>query len=326
MLKFLPPVLRGLLALVLLLVNTLFWCAPLLVLALVKPVLPLRAVRLRVDPALNAIAGCWVACNGAWMRLLHGTAWDVQGVSELRYRDWYLVTCNHQSSVDILVLQRVLSRRIPLLKFFLKRALIYVPVLGLAWYALDFPFMLRQTKSDLRRHPERRLADRAATRRACEKFALVPTSVVSFAEGTRFTARKHQQQDSPYRHLLKVRAGALALTLHAMGERFQALLDVTIVYPGGAPTLWQFLCGRTPRVVVRVRRLPIPDGFCTRDYAQDREFRRVFQQWLSDLWQDKDRLIESLLDAPSPAPAAALAPAERGRPEPVGAARGFTRD
>lgn len=305
MLGFLPPFLRGAIAFVLLALNTLFWCALLFVFALVKLVLPFAAVRRRIDPLLNAIATAWIACNSGWMRLTQRTAWDVEGVEALRYEGWYLVNCNHQSWVDIFVLQHVLNRRIPMLKFFLKQELIWVPVIGLAWWALDFPFMKRHGKAELRKHPERRLQDREATRRACAKFALVPTSVMNFAEGTRFTRAKHRSQASPHRHLLKPKAGALAMALNAMGERFNALLDATIVYPAGAPTFWQFLCGTTPKVIVRMRQLPIPQEFCAGDYAADSDFRMRFQSWLEALWLEKDAQIDDLLQpAPAPAPVA----------------------
>src|SRR5690606_31904997 len=135
------------------------------------------------------------------------------------------------------------------------------------------------------------------TRRACEKFALVPTSVMNFAEGTRYTAAKHAAQGSPYRHLLKPKAGALALALEAMGEQFQALLAVTIVYPCGAPSFWQFLCGETPRVIVRLRQLPIPADLCTGDYAGDAAHRERFQAWLTAMWEHKDAEIDTLLAA-----------------------------
>ena len=293
MLNFLPPALRGVVAFSLLVCNTLFWCTLLLVLALVKLLLPLAVVRRQIDPWLNRFASGWVACNTGWMRLTQATIWDIDGVADLDRLEWYLVNCNHQSWVDILVLQRVLNRRVPLLKFFLKRQLIYVPVIGLAWWALDFPFLRRQTKGDLRRNPNQRLADREATLRACERFARLPTSVVSFAEGTRFTPDKNR--GSSYRHLLKPKAGALALTLGAMGAQFHSMLDVTIVYPAGAPSFWDFLCGRVPRIVVRVRQLPIPPDFSRGDYAQDRVFRRAFHQWLEAIWESKDRQIGELL-------------------------------
>jgi 1-acyl-sn-glycerol-3-phosphate acyltransferase len=295
MLRFLPPFLRGAIALALLAVNTLFWCLLLFACALVKLALPFHAVRLRIDPVLNAIATCWIACNSGWMRLTQAMDWDVEGVDQLPFEGWYLVNCNHQSWADIFVLQHLLNRRIPMLKFFLKQQLIYVPVIGLAWWALDFPFMKRHGKAQLRANPAAREEDREATRRACEKFALVPTSVMNFAEGTRFTPDKHRMQASPYEHLLKPKAGALALALNAMGERFHSLIDVTIVYPGGVPGFWQFLCGRAPRVVVRMRQLPIPAEFCTADYSADPAFRARFGQWLANLWQEKDAQIRTLL-------------------------------
>ena len=295
MLSFLPPVVKGLLACLLLAINTLFWCALLFIFALLKLLLPFAFVRQAINPVLNQIATAWISCNSAWMRLTQDTVWDVQGAAELPYQGWYLVNCNHQSWVDIFVLQHALNRRIPMLKFFLKQQLIYVPVIGLAWWALDFPFMRRHSKAALRKNPALRQQDRETTRRACQKFAQVPTSVMNFAEGTRFTPAKHQTQASPYRHLLKPKAGALALALNAMGDQFHAMLDATIVYPEGIPTFWQFLCGRTPRVMLRLRQLPIPAAFCTGDYEDDAEFRGQFHQWLADIWEEKDRQIDALL-------------------------------
>jgi 1-acyl-sn-glycerol-3-phosphate acyltransferase len=295
MLSFLPSLVKGILSAVLLALNTLFWCTLLFALSLIKLLFPLQATRRLIDPALNAIATAWIACNSGWMRLTQRSTWDVQGVDTLAYRGWYLVNCNHQTWVDIFVLQHVLNRRIPLLKFFLKQQLIYVPVIGLAWWALDFPFMRRHGRAALRKNPKRRQQDRETTRRACAKFAQVPTSVMNFAEGTRFTAAKHQASGSPYRHLLKPKAGALALALNAMGEQFHSLVDVTIVYPAGAPTFWQFLCGRMPRVIVRARQVPIPPEFCRGDYEGDSAFRATFHRWLEELWAEKDRQIEALL-------------------------------
>jgi 1-acyl-sn-glycerol-3-phosphate acyltransferase len=293
MLGFLPSFVRGVIAMALLVLNTLFWCALLFVVSLVKLALPF--LRRQLDPVLNAIATCWIACNSGWMKLTQRTKWDVAGNQGLRYEGWYMVNCNHQTWVDIFVLQRVLNRRIPLLKFFLKQQLIYVPVIGLAWWALDFPFMRRHSKETLRKRPELRGQDHETTKRACEKFRLVPTSVMNFPEGTRFTEAKHQQQGSPYRHLLKPKAGAFALALNAMGAKFNSLVDATIVYPDGVPTFWQFLCGTTPRVVVRLQELPIPPEFCVGNYGEDKAFRTRFHRWLTDLWERKDQQIEVLL-------------------------------
>ena len=296
MLGFLPPLLRGLIALVLLVLNTLFWCVLLLFFALVKLALPFKAVRLRIDPLLNGIATCWIACNSGLMRLTQPTRWDVEGVSALRYQGWYLVNCNHQSWADIFVLQHLLNRRIPMLKFFLKQQLIYVPVIGLAWWALDFPFMKRHGKAELRGRPERRREDAEATRRACAKFALVPTSVMNFAEGTRFTAAKHRTQASPYRHLLRPKAGGVAFVLDAMGEGLHAIVDVTIVYAQGAGSMMDLIAGRVRDIRVHIRQRPI-DLALRGDYENDAAFRERFQAWVNALWAEKDADVGRLLDA-----------------------------
>ncbi|MFZ3081715.1 acyltransferase [Rhodoferax ferrireducens] len=295
MLNFLPAPLVGLIASLLLALNALFWVPVLLLFSCVKLLLPIKAVRLLIDPLLLHIAETWIAGNSGWMRLTQRTSWDVQGVEGLNYRSWYLVNCNHQSWVDILVLQHLFNRRIPLLKFFLKQQLIWVPVMGLAWWALEFPFMRRHSEEFLKKHPEMRGKDQATTRKACEKFALIPTSVMNFLEGTRFTPAKHLRQQSPYKHLLKPKVGGMALALNALGDKFQAILDVTIVYPDGAPAFWQFLTGKLKRVIVRVRSLPIPQHLVQGDYAGDPAVREAYQQWAQQMWADKDAQIEALI-------------------------------
>ncbi len=308
----LPPPLRGAIAVLLLVGNTLVWCTLLFAAALLRLVLPFRAARRVLDPWLNAIATAWIAGNSGWMRLTQSTAWDVAGIDGLAYRGWYLVTCNHQSWVDIFVLQHLLNRRIPLLKFFLKRELIWVPVMGLAWWALDFPFMRRHSEAVLMKHPEKRLEDIETTRRACAKFALVPTSVMNFVEGTRYTPAKRAKQGAPYRHLLKPRAGGLAMALTALGDRFDSLLDVTIVYPDGAPTFWQFLRGDVRRIVVRAERHAIAPELTRNDPAHDAQQRRQVQRWLLRLWRDKDARIDAVLGGSGAALEAAPTGADAG--------------
>ncbi|HNU11769.1 MAG TPA: acyltransferase [Rubrivivax sp.] len=297
-LAWLPAPLRGVIALVLLLTNTLFWCVLLFGLAIPRLLLPWPAARRRLDPVLNGMATCWIAGNKAWMRLTQPTRWDVEGdESDEGYstRSWYLVVCNHQSWVDIFVLQYVLNRRIPMLKFFLKQELLYVPIMGLAWWALDFPFMRRHSEEVLRRNPQKRQEDLDAARRACAKFALAPTSVMNFVEGTRFTPAKHAAAGGRWTHLLPPKAGGLAMAAAVLGERFEALVDATIVYPYGAPSFWDFLCGRVPRIVVRIQRQEIPADCRRSDGAMDSPFRKRVHRWLLSLWDQKDRQIEALL-------------------------------
>jgi 1-acyl-sn-glycerol-3-phosphate acyltransferase len=296
MLGFLPPFVRGALSFVVISVNTLFWCVLLFILALCKALLPIPGVLAVLDPVINATASAWTRCNSGWMRFANRTQWTVSGVETLRYNDWYLVNCNHQSWVDIFVLQDALNGRIPVLKFFLKAELIYVPVIGLAWWALDFPFMKRHSRAALRKKPSLRNDDRDSARKACAKFAKVPTSVMNFVEGTRFTAEKHATQASPYQHLLKPKAGAMAMALNAMGAQFHSLVDATIAYPDGIPTFWQYLCGQAPRVMLHVQQREIPVEFCTGDYENDRVLRKSFHRWLDAIWQQKDATMQSMLE------------------------------
>jgi 1-acyl-sn-glycerol-3-phosphate acyltransferase len=244
---------------------------------------------------MTALAEAWIGTNNAIFRLMGSLPLDMRGLEGLSTREWYLVISNHRSWVDILVLQAVFNRRIPFLKFFLKQQLIWVPFLGLAWWALDFPFMRRYTAEYLEKHPEHRGKDLEVTRRACEKFRLIPTSVMNFVEGTRFTPAKHAVFKSPYRNLLPTRAGGTSFVLSSMGGMLHSLLDVTIAYSTGTPSLWDLCCGRVGTVTVDVRRRPIDAWTSAGDYASDPAFRERFKAWLAGLWSDKDELLDRLL-------------------------------
>jgi 1-acyl-sn-glycerol-3-phosphate acyltransferase len=301
--------LRGVITGFVLGLNTVLVALSLVPPALLKLLVPLPPVRRVADHALAALASAWVAVNNAWIAAVRPAArWDVQGLEGLDPRGWYLVASNHQTWVDILVLQRVFHGRIPFLKFFLKRELIYVPVIGLAWWALDFPFMSRgKSKGALKK-------DLETTRRACEKFKQIPTSVMNFVEGTRATPAKLAAEKSPYRHLLRPKIGGLSVALATMGEQFQALLDVTIVYPRGTPTFWDLLCGRLDAVVVRVLPRAIPAELVGVEHASERAHVVKLGRWVEQLWKDKDRLIDELLPA-SAGPAATGAAGDGSAPE-----------
>jgi 1-acyl-sn-glycerol-3-phosphate acyltransferase len=297
MLRLLPPVVRGVVTGTALALNTVVVFTSMVLPALLKRIVSLLPVRRACDRLLNAQASAWVGINNAWIEAVNPARWEVRGLEGLHRRGWYLVSSNHQSWVDILVLQRVFHRRIPFLKFFLKRELIWVPVIGLAWWALDFPFMKRGRGAGARH------ADLKTTREACEKFRHVPTSVINFVEGTRFTAAKHAQQRSPYRHLLKPKLGGLGIALATMGEQFEALLDVTIVYPGGTPTFWDLLCGRLDAVIVRIEQRPIPAQVLGGDPIADKAYRDRIGDWVGEQWRAKDETIDTLLGGAPTTPA-----------------------
>lgn len=277
--------------------NTVFWCIPIFLMSILK-LIPLRQWQTLLSHLLDGCASAWITLNNLNQTLTGKTHWQVTGLENLKPDDWYLVISNHQSWVDILVLQRIFNGRIPFLKFFLKKELIWVPFLGLAWWALDFPFMQRYSKSFLAKHPHLKGKDLETTRKACEKFQYKPVSVMNFVEGTRFTEQKHTAQRSPYSHLLSPRAGGIAFVLGAMGSQLHKLLDVTIHYPGGAPSFWSFVCGGVKSIHVNVKAIPMSDILTSEvfslDYFENPAQKAKFQTWLNQIWAEKNDALKTL--------------------------------
>ncbi|MEO6324308.1 MAG: acyltransferase [Thermoanaerobaculia bacterium] len=276
--------------------NTVFWCTILFFLTALKLLVPIASWRRLCSRGLVHIANCWIACNSMGLAVTQGTRWDVEGLEGLDPRASCVVLCNHQSWVDIPVLQRIFLDRIPFLRFFLKHQLIWVPLLGAAWWALDFPFMRRYPREVLEKHPEKRGEDLLATRRACERLRDAPFSILSFVEGTRFTKAKQQQTNSPFRYLLPPKVGGLAFAAAAAGASIQGIVDVTIVYPSGIPTFWDAISRGIPRIVVHVRKLPIPVEWFDGDYLGDLAFRERIQAHVRTLWEEKDGKIARIME------------------------------
>lgn len=296
MLSFLPPFILGPFSFFLFALNTLLWGGLMYLVIPAKVLVPVRPWRRGCTALMTRFAETWVSFNMVGLRLTQRIQWDVQGLEKLDRKGSYLVSCNHQSWIDIVVLQRIFNRRIPFPKFFLKKSLIWVPVLGGAWWALDFPFMKRHSNAYLRDHPEKASEDLETTRKACEKFRGAPVTILNFLEGTRFTREKQARQESPYEHLLKPKAGGVAFVLESMGDRLRTLLDVTVVYPDRGVKFWDLFTGRLHRVVVRVRQCEIPaQVLAGGTYTEDPDVRERFQAWVRHLWAEKDGLIGRIL-------------------------------
>lgn len=289
------PLLTGLAVILLVLLNTLVLIGPMLVFAVLRLLLPVKRLRLGCARAVMWIAETWAEIDKLIFATLTPTVWDIRGGDALRSDTSYLVISNHQSWVDIPALVQAFNRKTPYFKFFLKQQLIWVPFLGLAFWALDYPFMKRYSKAYLARNPHMKGQDLEITRRACEKFRDLPVTVVNYLEGTRFTPAKQAAQGSPYRHLLKPKAGGVAFVLATLGEQLDAILDVTLVYPEGrAPGFWALASGQLPRVIVDIRTRELDPALCQGDYENDPLFRQFVQQWVSGLWAEKDARIDEL--------------------------------
>ncbi|WP_299574116.1 acyltransferase [uncultured Shewanella sp.] len=283
---------KGSVAFICYVINTIFWVIPILIFSIFK-VLPINFIRKVCSYILDNCASAWISVNGIIEAILHPTKIKLTGDNQFSEKEWYMVIANHQSWVDILILQRVFNRKIPFLKFFLKQQLIYVPILGLAWWALDFPFMRRYSTAQLKKNPKLKGKDTEITRKSCEKFKHKPVSVMNFVEGTRFHPGKHQKQNSPFKHLLKPKAGGMAFALDAMGSQINKLVNVTIYYPDKIPSYWEYICNGLDEVHVDIQITDIPDAM-RGDYSKDREFKIDFQNQLNQLWLEKDNKISSM--------------------------------
>ena len=282
----------GSLSFLLLVINTLFWCSFLLTIAVFKLLLPIESWKTLCTKWIIAIGECWIFCNGLWIKLLHKPEWTVSGFDSLNQSEWYLTMANHQSWADIFVLQGITNRKIPMLKFFMKDVLIWVPVIGLAWWALDMPFLKRYTQEQVKKNPSLRGKDVIEMKKSFGRFARYPVSIFSFAEGTRFTEAKHASQDSPYDQLLRPKSGGIGLTLSTM-PYIKKVLDFTIKYDSNDRTFWDFLCGRMSNVKIQVKIIDVPENLVKKNYAEDEKFREELKEWLYSIWEEKNRFLNN---------------------------------
>ena len=273
--------------------STFFHGPPVLALGLTK----LFKQSSKVDEANIQITNSWLSVNN-WLidHVLPNTRWDISIDENLQLsmQGRYLMTCNHQSWVDTTVNQYFGLTRMPLTRFFTKWELIFIPFVGQAFKILGFPMMKRHSKAQIEKKPALKDRDMQEARKACQQLLSQPFTLLNYLEGTRFTKEKHDQQQSPYQHLLKPKAGGLALALNILGDQIDALVDMTIVYPDGVPGYSEFWLGEVPRIAVNLRKIHIPDWVLGGNYEDDAEYRERFQQWVHELWLEKDQLIESM--------------------------------
>ena len=127
--------LQGGIALLVVVVNTIVLTTVIVFFSIIKFIAPKGRARNLMTRLLSSLGELWVSINKCVVWFYRGMEWDVQCPDGINRRGHYLVFSNHQSWVDILVLQHCLNRRAPFMRFLLKQQLIWVPFLGLAWWA-----------------------------------------------------------------------------------------------------------------------------------------------------------------------------------------------
>jgi len=287
--------LQGAIMILIVTANTVILTAVIFILAIFKLLAPPGTARNAMTRWLSSLGELWISVNKAMAWCYRGMEWDVHLPDGINHDGRYLVFCNHQSGVDILALQHCLNRRAPFGRYLLKQELIWVPVLGIAWWALDMAFLRRYSKQELIRNPSLRGKDLENAARACEKLKHIPVAMMTFPEGTRFTGAKQRAQNSPYQHLLRPRYGGIGQVLYSFDDALDSLIDATIIYPDGVPTVWQYVSGQVKRIIVHIELRPIEKNLRGQDFRDDPVAKNRLVKWLGGIWEEKDRLMNDAL-------------------------------
>ena len=290
-LKHLTGTLLGISSLCMMVLITIYTFIPILVIGLFK-LFPNEKWRIYCTKQIDERVVNWSGLNGAYIDRVYNTPITITGNTKFDPKQWYLVIANHQSWLDIVVLQYVFHKKIPVLKFFVKEELKWLPLFGFAWWAMGLPFMKRYSKEYLQKNPHKKGTDLQATDKALKLFKSYPSTIINFVEGTRYTSDKKQYQQSPYQHLLKPKAGGINQVIKVLSNQLQPIIDVTIVYGCPKHSLWDFLCHRVNTVHVNINTLALPET--SKHTANENEAQQAFRTWLNDQWLTKDALITTI--------------------------------
>ena len=257
-------------------------------------IIPLRSFKIFLSKVSNVIGDVTVYWVKLTMILMHGNNIELIGDDkEFKMDEWYMAMSNHQSWADIFVLLVSANYKIPLLKFFMKKELWWIPFVFLANKTLNMPFVNRHSKEEVKKNPSLRTKDYENTIKSCKRFLRSPSTIFSYAEGTRFTRDKHEKQNSPYKNLLKPKVGGMATALSAM-PKINTLIDYSLIYKTNKRSAWDFLTGEMRHVRVCVKKYDIPESLKNRNYSTDEQYREDFKVWIESIWAEKDKDIENL--------------------------------
>ena len=273
-------------------INMIFWSSLLFLTGLIRLVVPFKNWKKLWTSVTIFIGETCISCNNAWIKILLRPSISIIGMDSLEKEHWYIATSNHQSWGDIFILQKITNRKVPLLRFFMKDVLKWIPIVSIVGWALDMPFLKRYSKEQIDKNPSLRGKDLEQMKKAFKRLETNPGTVFSFAEGTRFTKQKHEDQNSPYKNLLKPKAGGIGVALSTM-PFISTLLDISISYNSDSRSFWSFLCGEMSDIKIKVRSIEIPEDLLKKDYSKDGQFRNDLKEWLNLIWEEKDRFLSS---------------------------------
>jgi len=262
---------------------------PILFLGGLRSLIPCKKTKKILSNAIESCCLSWVFFNHFILRTLLGLQIEIIGAENIPPGN-YFVIANHQSWVDILMLEEALRGKTGFSRYFIKKNLLHIPLAGWVCRVLNYPYMYRFKKEHLAKHPEDKGKDVLITKRACKKLHGLRFKMNNFPEGTRFTKIKHTEQQSPYKHLLKPKSGGIAYALQILHKEFDAIIDMTIIY-SSTPNIFNLFLGKMGKVTILMEKLSISPDLIG-DYDDDRDFRVHFQSFITYLWEKKDLVLE----------------------------------
>ena len=278
-----------------LIINTLIWSAVIYLFFIIRIAFPIPYLKKATVYLSSLTVEAWIGFNNFIIRLIYRDCWDIKLPENLKRDESYLLICNHQSSLDTVLIEFLFNKKVPFLKFFIKSQLIWLPLIGVCFWMLDFPFMKRYSRKKLKLNPALLAANIQNAKKTLLKYENNSVTLINFLEGTRFSSDKHDKQNSPYKYLLKPQVGGVATAIGALPGKFKSVINVTIVYLNPKRSLWGFLTAESKKIVVRADLIEIPVNFHKGDYQNDRAYKKEFRNWINDIWQKKDEEIKSIL-------------------------------
>ena len=257
--------------------NLLFWLDPLTILSALRILVPGGAFKMAIYRGMCWIYGAAVVVDNCLLKQILQIDIRITEQVVSMPSQQQLVLCNHRSWFDILILQAVFVPRGEILKFLIKKELVYVPIVGWICLALGFPRLTRASDAKSREQ------DLQEIRKGMLKLSDEPAAILVFAEGSRFSEAKRAQSGSPYNNLLKPRPAGLDTMIKCVPQD-TAIIDVTLVYPDQPSNFWSCLSGNLGSVLVDIKSFRLSEVA-----AGD------VTEWLNDRWLVKDQLLTSLL-------------------------------
>jgi 1-acyl-sn-glycerol-3-phosphate acyltransferase len=249
--------------------NLLIGFAILLPVSIIKWLIPLPAVSRCCSYIIDKVYRLAVKADTFWMQKVVGIELVIKG--ELNTNPSPIVICNHQSWFDIPIVQEVITGNGPIIKFLIKREIVWVPIIGWICLALNFPRLRRNKNINSRE------SDFSIIQKASKAHGDLSGALLIFPEGTRFSELKRSTQESPYQRLLKPKIGGLKIIQKHISPD-TPLVDITIDYHQRNVRIWNCLHGNPAKITV------------TLEHHSFSEIEDI-ETWLNNRWLAKDQLL-----------------------------------